>query len=198
MRIFFHNSRVLNPFQRVYILEDKVSAHPLLPIFLPEYGKVIVHSIHRLKVHLFRVVHNGVISTVTLRFMGVDGDRCRLLHASVARVQIMLAWKSSIWQLGDMTCSIRVAVILAQYFSLQSHLETARLLRHLLMGLSGAEVMPSRVECRLHGPMFQEADKVIRIFAGFDLSEPGFRTGLVAVVLLVEEFSFALLVLSIE
>ena len=58
--------------------------------------------------------------------------------------------------------------------------------------------MPSRVECCLHGPMFQEADKVIRIFAGFDLSEPGFRTGLVAVVLLVEEFSFALLVLSIE
>ena len=150
MRIFFHNSGVLNPFQRVYVLEDKVGPNPLLPIFLSEYGKVIVLSVHRLKVDLFGVVHDRVISTVALGLVGVDDDGGCLLHAFVARVEVVLAWKSTIWQLFDMTCSVCVGVILAQYFSLQRHRKAARLLRHLLVRLPWTEIMIRRVHAHLH------------------------------------------------
>lgn len=69
MCIFFHNSGVLNPFQRVDVLKDEVSTDPLFPVFLAEHGEVVMLSVHRFEVYFFRIVQDRVIRTMTFGFM---------------------------------------------------------------------------------------------------------------------------------
>lgn len=97
-----------------------------------------------------------------------------------------------------MTCSVLLAVVVVKDFGLQWHRETSRLLRQLFMSLSGPEFMASRMDTLLDWPMFQQPDKVIRIFTGFNLFEPRVRATYITAILLAEERFFALLVLSKE